>query len=49
MKEIKIEQVHQHIRSKMEVSGVFLGRPQLIFTHVLTEMDMMEYINAVTV
>ena len=33
----------------MEVSGVFLDMPQLIFTHVLTEVDVMECIIAVTV
>lgn len=49
MKKMNIEQGHQHIRSKMRVSGLFLDIPRLIFSHILTEMNVIADIRAVSV
>lgn len=49
MKKMNIERGHQHIRSKMRVSGLFLDIPTLIFSHILTEMNVIADIRAVSV
>lgn len=49
MKKMNIERGHQHIRSKMRVSGLFLDIPRLIFSHILTEMNVIADIRAVSV
>lgn len=46
---MNIEQGYEHIRSKMGVSRLFLDTRRLIFTHVLTEMNVIEDIRAVAV
>lgn len=49
LKKMNIEQGYEHVRSKMGVRRLFLDPRRLIFTHVLTEMNVIEDIRAVAV
>lgn len=49
LKKMNIERGYEHVRSKMGVRRLFLDPRRLIFTHVLTEMNVIEDIRAVAV